>query len=291
MSQAREPAEATTVGDCLRAYALREIETAGRMLGRQGPALHNGVHEARKAIRHVRSTLRLGATDLGDDGTAVAHGLKELAETLSSIRDAHVAVQTLRALAATNAEPHEHRLLVRAGRVFSAHRTRQLAALVLDDPGLLRRRATLRQLRERLAALPWSALPARSVHAALAQSMRRGWRLGRRAHDSRNGELRHRWRRRLRRLRHQLKIVESELGWLLSTRESWSWPDPASDVPDATVVVAVMPKTLGAITDRLGFEHDLRMLRSAMKDAARLTTTERKALRALLERAIETALT
>lgn len=282
--------DAITVGDCLRSFALREIDAAGRMLGRRSAALHRGVHEARKSIRHVRSTLRLGLPDLGGDARTVFAELKQLAETLSSIRDAHVAVQTLRTLSSACADEAERQLVERAVRIFARRRARRLASVQADDPALARRRALLQALHARIAALPWPTVSTRTVHAGLARSMERAKRLGERALDSRNGDLRHRWRRRLRRLRQQLKIVENELGWLLSTRQSWWWPDPASDEPDTMVVVAVKPKTLGALTDALGFEHDLRNLRASLRGVAELHARDKRRLRMIVTAAIESAL-
>ena len=154
---------------------------------------------------------------------------------------------------------------------------------------MVRRRAQLRQLRDAVAALAWADLSALQVQGALARTMRRAKRLGKRAHDSRDGALRHRWRRRLRRLRHQLKVAESELGWLLSTRASWSWPDPAAS-DESVVLVEVRPKTLRVITDRLGDEHDLRILKLALRDADDIGAADLAVVRKIVRKAIAAAL-
>jgi hypothetical protein len=277
------------VGDSLKAYAPYELDVAGRMLGRRGNELHAGIHEARKAIRHVRAALRLGGKSLGSGAGATLDELGRLGESLSEIRDADVVVETLETLVADTASSKQRALLRRICKSFVAKRSERLADLLADDPALVRRRARLRQLRDRVASLAWSGLSPLVVESALARTMRRAERLGERAHDSRDGELRHRWRRRLRRLRHQLKIAEGELGWLLSTRASWSWPDPTAD--DASVVlVAVRPKTLRGITDRLGYEHDLRILRLALRRAGAVTAADRSAARKIVRKAIAAAL-
>ncbi len=289
MTEAIEAAPILSVGESLRAYCLYELDIAGRMLGRSGNELHAGIHEARKAIRHVRATLRLGGKALGADVGATLAELGKACEGLSEIRDANVVVETLETLAAKAADGKQRALLRRVCKAFSARRASKLATVLADDPAMVRRRAQLRQLRDAIAALAWADLSALRVQAALSRTARRAKRLGKRAHDSRNGSLRHRWRRRLRRLRHQLKIAESELGWLLSTRASWSWPDPAASYESA-VLVEVRPKTLRVITDRLGDEHDLRILKLALRDADKIGAADLAAIRKIVRKAIAVAL-
>jgi hypothetical protein len=289
MTEAIEAAPILSVGESLRAYCLYELDTAGRMLGRSGSELHAGIHEARKAIRHVRAALRLGGNALGAGVGATLDALGKVGESLSEIRDANVVVETLEMLAAKAADGKQRALLRRICKAFTARRASKLATVLVDDPAMVRRRAQLRQLRDAVAALAWADLSALRVQAALARTVRRAKRLGKRAHDSRNGALRHRWRRRLRRLRHQLKVAESELGWLLSTRASWSWPDPTAD-DESVVLVAVRPKTLRVITDRLGDEHDLRILKLALRDAADIGAADLAAVRKIVRGAIAAAL-
>jgi hypothetical protein len=191
---------------------------------------------------------------------------------------------------ASSADTFRVRLLGRIHHAFDSRRSAQLQVLLEDDPDLGRRVATVRRLRDLTETLDWKDVLPIGVHGELARSMRRARRLGERAHDSLKGTLRHRWRRRLRRLRHQLRIVESELGWLLSTRESWSWPDPRSDDPEALVLVEVRPKTLHALTDQLGFEHDLRMLRVALRRVDGIAPPDRAAAMKVVRQAIFDAL-
>jgi CHAD domain-containing protein len=277
------------VGDSVRAYCLYELDVAGRMLGRSGSELHAGIHEVRKAIRHVRAALRLGGKTLGTDVGTTLDELGKVGESLSEIRDANVVVETLETLAAKAADGGQHALLRRVCTAFVAQREAKLASLLADDPAMVRRRAQLRQLRDAVASLNWTDLSALRVQATLARTMRRARRLGKRANDSRDGALRHRWRRRLRRLRHQLRVAESELGWLLSTRASWSWPDPTAG-DESVVLVEVRPKALRGITDRLGDEHDLRILKLALRDTRAVGAADLAAVRKIVRKAIAAAL-
>jgi CHAD domain-containing protein len=289
MTEAIEAVPILGVGESLRAYCLYELDVAGRMLGRNGSELHAGIHEARKAIRHVRATLHLGGKALGADVGTTLDELGKVGESMSEIRDANVVVETVEMLTAKVADGKQRTLLRGVCKALAARRATKLASLLADDPAMVRRRAQLRQLRDAVASLAWADLSALRVQGALARTMRRAKRLGKRAHDSRNGTLRHRWRRRLRRLRHQLRVAESELGWLLSTRASWSWPDPTAG-DESVVLVAVRPKTLRVITDRLGDEHDLRILKLALRDADDIGAADLAVVRKIVRKAIAAAL-
>lgn len=273
------------VGDSLRAYALYELDVAGRMLGREGAELHAGVHEARKALRHVRATLRLAAAALGDRGRAVLGELGELVRSLAAVRDAGGVVDAIEVLIGRTKGRDERIALGRVCRALIARRSAALGALLADDPALVQRRASLRRLRDDIAGLAWSEVTALAVGNALARSEKRAKRIGRRARDSGSGRRRHLWRRRLRRLRSQLRIVESELGWLLSTRGSWSWPDPTHG-PSIAIIVAVRPRSLRAITDRLGLEHDLRLLADQLPGLKQVGPLDRRVARKRVRKAI-----
>jgi hypothetical protein len=289
MTEAIETQASLGVGDSLKAYCLYELDVAGRMLGRGGNELHAGIHEARKAIRHVRATLRLGGKTLGADVRPTLDELGRIGESLSEMRDANVVVETVETLLAKAVDGKQRAVLRRICKALATQRSARLASLLADDPAMVRRRAQLRQLRDAVASLDWADLSALQVQSALDRTMRRARRGGDRAHNSRDGALRHRWRRRLRRLRHQLKVAESELGWLLSTRASWSWPDPIAG-EESVLLVAVRPRTLRGITDQLGDEHDLRILKRALRDAGGIGAVDRAAARKIVRKAIAAAL-
>jgi hypothetical protein len=276
------------IGQSLRAGALYQLDVAGRMLGRGGVELHAGVHEARKAIRRVRATLRLARRELGPGAQAASHELGTLGRSLSAIRDAGSVVETVEVLLGKAGRKADRAMLRRLCRALTARRAAALASLLGDDPALVQRRAALRRLRDDIAALPWDAVSALQVGNEIARSERRARRSARRARDSRNADRRHRWRRHLRRLRYQLRIVEGELGWLLSTRGTWSWPDPTGNA--TSIVVSVKPKTLRTIADRLGYEHDLHVLDALLPELKEIGPLDRRAARKRVRKAIAAAL-
>jgi len=152
--------------------------------------------------------------------------------------------------------------------------------LVARDPALAERRARLRELCNTVDTLRWSTLSARDVEVALKRSVRHCGRIGERARVSRDGALRHRWRRRLRRLRYQLKAAAGALGRSPGALAKWSWPQRKRKK------VAVRPAALRELTDRLGVEHDLRMLLASLKPAADLDSADRDAARRIVRRAL-----
>src|SRR5262252_1810535 len=145
----------STIGESLKSYALKQLDEAATMLGRHGDDLYPGIHEARKAVRHVRATLRLGRKPLGAQAAVAIEALKELNESLSSARDSDVAIETLDRLVASSVDTSRLRLLGRIRRAFDARRSAQLHVLLEDDPDLGRRIATVRRLRELTEALSW----------------------------------------------------------------------------------------------------------------------------------------
>src|ERR1700754_4768491 len=88
----------STVADALASLAARESRRAIRSLSDTADR-HKGVHEARKSIRRLKSLLALGAGRFGGALEPVWNELSSLATGLSSLRDAHVAVNIARGVA------------------------------------------------------------------------------------------------------------------------------------------------------------------------------------------------
>jgi CHAD domain-containing protein len=152
--------------------ALVELAAARDQLARSGDARHEGVHQARKALRRTRAALALGRKRLGNRGKRVDADLASLCRGLSPLRDAQALVETLERLVATAPEPLRSELpgLIRQAR---DRREQRLAKVLNRDPGLERRRARVKALAGRLARLDWTCIDERSVAAAVAHSERR----------------------------------------------------------------------------------------------------------------------
>jgi CHAD domain-containing protein len=224
------PAESplAPLGLRLRDVALAELASAHEQLGRDGAARHDGVHQARKAIRRARASLALGRKPLGRQGRRLDTQLATLCRGLSPLRDAQALIEGLQRLASTASAPLQAAMpeLLAGARKRRAERLeRALAA----DPGLDRRRARLQAMAQRLAALDWPAVKRGKVAAALSRSEARVAKSRKRIHREPGNDAHwHALRRRLRRLRQQ--------DHLLSQIAPGLRPNVAVTVEEATIL-------------------------------------------------------
>jgi CHAD domain-containing protein len=194
-------------GPALRALALHELAAAREQLARSGDARHEGVHQARKALRRTRAALALGRKRLGARSKRIDADLASLCRGLSPLRDAQALVETLERLVATAPEPLQSELpqLIRQAR---ERRDQRLATVLDRDPELGRRRARTEALAARLAKLDWARIDEHSVAAAVSHSERRLTRARERIALYPGEDARwHTLRRRLRRLHQQHNLL------------------------------------------------------------------------------------
>lgn len=197
-----EPAR--QIGARLQALAMHELQRAVDLLGRGGPRVHEGVHQARKSMRRTRAVLALGMPALGAGTPVIDRELQHVIRGLSRLRDVHALVGIVDHL--LEKEPRESDaadLLRRARRSAMGKRAAVARDELRDDPGLHVRREILRMLRAALQGLAWSAVGEAGVEAALGRSADRITAASERAHASGRDEDWHRWRRRARRLAQQ----------------------------------------------------------------------------------------
>lgn len=87
------------IGKGVRRIALEQIDRARTSLGGNGNDHSRAVHDARKCLKRARALLRLVRPSLGErEFKDQAHRLRDIALLLSGARDAHVARLTLAAL-------------------------------------------------------------------------------------------------------------------------------------------------------------------------------------------------
>jgi hypothetical protein len=265
---------ATRIGICLHAYVLDQFDITGRALGRSRERLHPGIHQARKSIRRIRATLDLGRKKLWPDAAPLFDELRNLCRRLSLVRDAHAVVETLDRLFKRCGDPDLRLALRRVRQKLIAGQAATLERLLKQDPGLRRYRMRLRSLRDNTEALHWNEIDAADIRAALAGSERRIERAAEKAKHTRHGPMRHRWRRRLRRMRHQMQILESALDWRFVERTS-STEHQTVSTPEWSAVVRDSIQTLEHTADALAFEHDLRVLRNTLRKAPGIRVDDR----------------
>jgi hypothetical protein len=189
------------------------------------------------------------------------------------VRDAHAAIETLDRLFKESRDPDLRALLRSIRPKLIKRQAASLNRFLKQDPGFRRYRTRLRLLRDHIQALPWNAIDATAIRSALARSERRADRAARAAEHTRHGPMRHRWRRRLRRLRHQMMILESALNWRFIDAAS-SGAHEVISTAEWSAVVGETIDTLERKADALAFEHDLRLLRTALRNTSRIKESD-----------------
>ena len=195
------PAKAPSVAAVLASSAASECRKAIRSLS-DTKDRHRGIHEARKAIRRLKSLLVLGEEPFAEAMPSIKANLACLAASLSSLRDAYVALHTARALAGPRPSPGWRHALEKLEHRCDG----RLAAALHDDPGFLKRRRAIRELAATVEGLPWRALRQRTIEEALERSERRLANARKRAKKNATPANVHNWRRKTRRLRMQLEL-------------------------------------------------------------------------------------
>ncbi|MDR3388243.1 MAG: CHAD domain-containing protein [Rudaea sp.] len=276
----------TRLGICLHAYVLQQFDVAGRSIGCSRERLHTGVHEARKAIRRVRAALDLGRARLWPDAAVVFDELRDLCRGLSQVRDAYAVIETLDHLRKQAPDADQRDLLKRVRKSLIERHAKAASYLLMQDAGLRRFRARLHHLRELAEALSWSEIDATNIRASLARSDHRAERAAHAAKKTQHGRLRHRWRRRLRRLRHQMMILELALSWRF-VEDATSTGHGDESTSEWKAFVRVSATMLGHTTDLLGHEHDLRMLRAAARSTRGIKAGDRTEILKILRQKID----
>jgi len=187
------------VGPALRALATREGRALQRALAMQKKR-QEGIHEARKACRRLRSLLLLLPNQPTD---ALDRDLQKLAHGLAPLRDAHIAVRTAKLLATARTN-----LLTPAVIHALEDRCERIVGHALqDDPQWRRRRTAARGIIARLGNLSWQGTPAADAKKTLKRTRRKMKKAHREALEQRTPTALHRWRRRTRKLRYQLEFL------------------------------------------------------------------------------------
>ncbi len=257
-------------GPTLAIAADRECRRIARALA-DARHRHHGIHRARKAIRTLRAELGLLKPALAraerEHLRRIDARLKRLCRNLSPLRDAHVAAVTASALRGA-ASPAERTTLEAALVAARDHATAEALRL---DPAFRARRQAIGSIRIEVAGLPWSALDRRTAKRAIRRSRERVARAERKAQRTSTSPLRHRWRRRLRRLRLQLEVLDATLSAGIGTA--------STDAPGH--------HALKHQTDRLGHLQDVQLMCRAARRIGPVRDDPR--LRAVLAAAMREA--
>lgn len=192
----------------LRRLARKELREARARLGSGHPPQSEAVHEARKSLKKVRAIVRLLDADNGKGLDRTERQLKKAAHTLSRVRDADAMIETV------------GKLRRKKPRLFDPHTTHQLRAWIAKHRRNVRADAArdevwtsidrrLRSMRRKAKHWRPSHRAFGAVSRGIAGSLRRGRKALRRATKRRRADDFHRWRKELKSLWYDLRLLES----------------------------------------------------------------------------------
>ncbi|GLQ89935.1 CHAD domain-containing protein [Dyella flagellata] len=245
------------LGTALGQLAARECRSLLRALAMR-KRRQEGIHEARKSCRRLRSLLPLLPPE--QPTNAVNRGLQELAHALAPLRDAHIAARTAKLLATA------HETWITPEVIHSLeHRCEQMLDNALkQDPHWRRRRADAQRIIASIHALAWADIRPSLAKKTLKRSKRRVKKAHSKARESRAPDALHRWRRRARKLRYQLEFVR-KARHVAGMKKGRSQKYAAS------------AKQLSALTDQLGWRQDFQIFLDAVEQLP--TSRDVRALR------------
>ena len=236
----------TSVRKNVRRLARRELDRSLAALDEPGElGLAETVHDVRKRCKKVRAVLRLARPGLGQEYSRANAGVRDAARELSGLRDAHATLATFDELvAATHGDAADGGTLERVRRGLAA---RAGAAGDADaEPALADAAERLAEVRRRVPR--WS--PGDDVEVLLGgleanyARARRAFRL---SLDDPDDEALHEWRKRTKYGWHHVKLMD----------------------PVAPSALGPMAKRLKDLSDGLGDDHDLAVLRALIVAAPR----------------------
>jgi CHAD domain-containing protein len=260
MGMGLRPTESATGG--LRRIFIEQVSAALAQLDKR-PLTDRATHDARKKLKMARATLRLLRPALGAAYKRGNAAVRDAARPLSALRDSRVLIDTLDSLEPRRGDPTRTLRTDAFRRLLRQERARLRASSLATAGGLRRPRAVLKRLvaraaRWRIADGEWE-VPRAGLRRVYAQG-RRGLKTAA-AGDAK--EL-HDWRKSAKYLWHQLQLLQ-----------------PLRQRP-----IGQLAGRVHKLSDHLGDDHDLYVLRGKVADARRAfrSPADQRALLALIER-------
>lgn len=142
------------LADGIRRAACGQLADSADALGGETDraALADAVHETRKAIKRVRTTLRLSRQALGEENYVRENAeLRSIAGRLAEVRDAHVLIETLAGVEQRFEDELPHAAIERLHARLHDDHERAIAQLVDDGDVAIVTRQALEEARERAA--------------------------------------------------------------------------------------------------------------------------------------------
>jgi CHAD domain-containing protein len=232
-----------TLSDGVRRVALEQLDDALELLADPHAGdVEEAVHEVRKSCKKVRGLVRLVRPAMGDVYQEANTTARDAARELSSIRDAHALLETFDDLVAA----HAHELppggldSVRRGLVERA--SEATAAVADDDERIERARELLTRLRSAVDRWPVDD-DVDIIAGGVAKTYKRGRNRLADTLDDPTDEHLHEWRKRVK----------------------YSWYHARLLRNAAPSVLKPLAKRLHDLSDVLGDDHDLAVLRAQLQ--------------------------
>jgi adenylate cyclase len=232
-----------SIADGLLRVQNEQLNIAIQELSRRDDDLDGAIHEVRKAIKKVRSVLRLMRQALPALYRKENCELQQVGRKLSELRDAQALIESLanlekryeKELAGVELSPIQRELAQRKVRVSqTVGSTEQLAQFT----------AKLTEIQTRLKGADMKPVDAAALTKALAKTVKRARMAHGAAFDEGTPEAFHEWRKRVKDFRYQLDLLHK------------LWPD----------VLGAFTDSAKSLEQRLGDHHNLDVLHQTLSD-------------------------
>ncbi len=250
-------ADGESAREGLRRMLLSQIDLAIESLASAGSGERGeqAVHETRKAIKRMRTLLRLLKDELEEHVFTRENALlRELGHDLAGARDAEVMLETFEAVAARGSKQLRGRPAVaRLRSALRAERERTRAELLGDEVGRRRAIGQLEAFRSRVGIWSMGGAPERGVEHGALRLYEHGRRRYRRAKRGKRPHIRrmHEWRKRVKDLRYVAEalgpVEPHSAGGNARAKKAAKW-------------LHAMGKRADRLSEILGEEHDLAVL-------------------------------
>jgi len=232
-----------SVPQAVRRILIEQIESAAGELGGENPDIHEGVHNARKCFKKIRSLLRLIRNAIGEDNfKSENRWFREAAHQLAGARDAEALLETHDKLAEQQPDLADGSLAqVRENLVL---RRQQIVEHRQDLTGCARELSEkLREVPKHLDTWRFRKKGFKALKKGLTNSYGHGREAFRDAFDKPDEERFHEWRKRVKDYWYHTRLLRQV------------WPEPMEE----------RARQLKQLSDLLGDEHDLSVMLATLE--------------------------
>jgi CHAD domain-containing protein len=196
----------------LRRLARKQLRAAREQIVRTSPPDDDAIHETRKSLKKIRAIFDLVNADDGAGVGGDRKRLRKINKVLSSLRDADAMLETLTTLRKRDAEILNEHAFARIRRELDGRKAAALEAAQEDGAwDAVERR--LRELRRSAGGWRPAHRQARALEG-IRDTYRNGQRAMARAQRRQRAEDFHEWRKQLKTLWYQLRLVEPAAPWI-----------------------------------------------------------------------------